>query len=248
MLRNVRTAVVLHGWGVDSSYWREFARRLEEANYRVLVPDLPGFGQGKALPSSGWSVRDYANWLRRFLQEQSITSCFLIGHSFGARVAVKFSALYPEKVKKLVLIAPAGIPEKLTIRQKLAQWLARASKNVLAPGASRNTRGRRLFRRLVYRLAGVRDYFEIKNEAVRNTFLKVIKEDLSQQLTQIKAPALIIWGTHDSFVSAQAVKKIHQLIPDSRLELIKEADHALYRKQPQKISQLVVAFLSNRDN
>lgn len=238
---DLKNIVILHGWGVDGSYWQELAGLFKAAGYKTYTPDLPGFGKAKPPPREGWSVRDYTEWLKKFLQHHSLNKCHLIGHSFGGRIAIKFSSCHPNRIGKLILIAPAGVPEKLAFRQQLAKFLT-----LLIP----NSLKRRLFasdlRKFLYRLAGVRDYLELTSEAMRNTFLKVIREDLTADLTEIKAPTLIIWGTRDSFVPYRAVKTLNLLIANSELKVIKGADHAIYRKQPALVVDLVRDFLERR--
>ncbi len=234
------TAVILHGWGAEGARWQDFANKLEREGYSVYIPDLPGFGETEPPPESGWTVEEYAEWVKNYLKRHSIKRCFLLGHSFGGRVAIVLTARNPGLIEKLVLVAPAGIPEKKNFRQRLAKMLT-----VMVPNFLKSSLPFRAPRKLLYKLAGSYDYPDAQSSGMKNTFSKVVSQDLSGFLPQIQVSVLIIWGTRDSFVSRATVERMNDLLPDSRLKIIVDAGHAIYRKQPYKILPVITDFLKS---
>lgn len=89
-----KTIVLLHGFCEDSFIWRDAVKTLS-AQYRVLAPDLPGWGQ-EPLPAktSSISMRWYAEWLYDFLKQQKVKRCILLGHSMGGYIALHFAEKY----------------------------------------------------------------------------------------------------------------------------------------------------------
>ena len=108
--------LILHGWGSQAERWSEVKELLENGGYRVYVPDLPGFGESLP-PPQAWSVDDYVEWVRSFCEKENLSQIFLLGHSFGGSIAIKFVNYFPEKVQGLILVAP-----KLK-RQKTLLWI-----------------------------------------------------------------------------------------------------------------------------
>lgn len=101
--------VFLHGWGLGSRSYRHAIRRLVELGCRVHVPDLPGFGGTPELPGADLSFTGYADWVDAFLDAIHVDEpVFVVGHSFGGGVAIKFAHRYRRRVRTLVLVNSVG--------------------------------------------------------------------------------------------------------------------------------------------
>ena len=104
----------LHGWGCDGSVFQSISKQLNATSYLL---DLWGFGASEA-PSTAWSVTDYARQLKAFCDSQGLRQFGIVCHSFGARVAVVFAAMYPDMVDRLLITGGAGssaLPDIATI-------------------------------------------------------------------------------------------------------------------------------------
>lgn len=230
--------LILHGWGGESEPWGKVQQLLSEAGYKVIVPDLAGFGKSDT-PHTAWSVDDYVHFLHTFLQQLSIEKCILLGHSFGGRIAIKFSVRYPKMVDRLILCASAGIKHPPTLRMKLSSFLASVGKPLF------NIAGlplpRDLLRRLLYCFAGSTDYLEAGKN--RETFKKVIAEDLQPQLSHIRVPTLLLWGTKDLMTPVSDAYVMKQHIPDARLMVFPGIRHGIHREIPEQLVKQVLLFL-----
>jgi len=230
--------LVLHGWGVGSEAWVEAAVMLAQEDYRVIVPDMPGFGKS-AVPEKPWTVDDYVEWVRDFADKLGLDDFVLAGHSFGGQVAAKFCAICPKKVNKLVLCAAAVIRKpRLGSRQILAKYLAKTKiifQNIqfgIYP----------VLRKIVYHIAGTRDYSQLQG-VMAQTFLNVVGESVIESARQIKTPTLIVWGDKDRETPIEDAHEINKAIAGSRLEIIPGAGHKLHRTHPQELAKIFCQFL-----
>lgn len=102
--------LLLHGWGVEASVYHLIIDHLS-ARYRVVAPDLPGFG-GSQEPDRPWDSTDFAAFVEKFAAAVQVRDPVLIGHSNGGRIILRLASR-PEaalRAKKIVLIDSAGLP------------------------------------------------------------------------------------------------------------------------------------------
>jgi pimeloyl-ACP methyl ester carboxylesterase len=230
--------LVLHGWGVGSESWVGVAELMAKEGYRVIVPDMPGFGKS-AVPEKPWTVDDYVEWVKDFADKLEMDGFILIGHSFGGQVAAKFCAICPKKVDKLVLCAAAVVRKpRLGSRQLVAKYLAKTKiifQNIpfgIYP----------VLRKIVYRIAGTRDYAQLQG-VMAQTFLNVVGESVIESAKRIKTLTLIVWGDKDRETPTEDAREINNAIAGSRLEIIPDAGHKLHRTHAQILAEKIINFL-----
>lgn len=96
-----KSIIYLHGWGMN----KDSFKRVLNTNYKNYLIDLPGFGNSPL--NKGYFLDDYVFKLKEFIDDLKIENPIIIGHSFGGRIAIKYSSMYD--VKKLILVDSAGI-------------------------------------------------------------------------------------------------------------------------------------------
>lgn len=229
--------LILHGWGSFSERWQKVQEILAENGYMVFVPDLAGFGKSDA-PNNCWELNNYVNWLYNFSQKLGIEEFFLLGHSFGGRISIKFSLKYPQKIKKLILCASAGIKHKKNIGQIFLSICAKiANKFSFLPFYQ-------ILRKIFYqKILRRTDYLKTKG-MMKETFKKVINEDLTAYLTAIRVGTLIIWGKNDKVTPLSDAYLMKKHIPESVLEIIPGENHDLNIKVPEKLAGIILKNLS----
>ncbi len=99
------TVVLLHGWPLDRTIWSDVASKVAASGFRVLCPDLPGFGRSGGLDPGRWTVEGFAEEVADFIDEQSTARVAVAGHSFGGYVALALAERAPERLAGLGLVS-----------------------------------------------------------------------------------------------------------------------------------------------
>lgn len=220
----------LHGWGTGASSFESLMGQLPKG--RCISLALPGFG-GSELPHTPWSVRDYAEFVHDFLEKLEVQPAVIIAHSFGGRIAIKGVGQKLLTPEKLVLIAAAGMARRPS--RILVSAIARTAKAVTAlPPFS-------LVREPLKRMAGSRDY--INAGPMKDTFVKVIGENLESDAREVKIPTLLIWGEEDKETPLTEAQLLHRSIQSSDLEIIPEAGHFVFQEKPAEVAELIQKFI-----
>jgi pimeloyl-ACP methyl ester carboxylesterase len=233
--------LILHGWGGSSDSWAKFIE-ISSQNFKIFCPDLPGFGKSQK-PPRVWCNEDYCDFVFKFSEELKIEKFYLIGHSFGGGLAAKFVVKYPEKVKALILCSASIFRKRkrFSLRQLIAYFLAKLHFILAIPFFEKYFYP--IARKIVYKIAGVYDYYVIRDGIMKKTFSNVVNEDLSYLLPKIKLPTLIVWGEKDDKVPLEEAFLIQKSIPNSKLEIIKKIGHVPHIKKPFELSKIILDFL-----
>lgn len=231
--------VILHGWGGSSDSWKRVAKILCLKGYKVISPDLPGFGKS-ITPLKIWDLNDYSNWLEDFLGSLRLKKISIISHSFGGRIAVKFAAKHSAQIEKLILCSPAGIKIKPNFSAQTALY-ANAVGGVIL-----NKKVFNLFKGSVkgwsYFFLRNTDYVRA-NKAMREIMKKALAEDLTEKLSKIKAETLIIWGEKDKLIPLKYAYIFKGNIKNSKLKILPKTGHSPHLEDPEKLLEVILKFL-----
>ena len=240
--------------------------RLVEAlpGHRVILPDLPGFGQGAALPGTH-DAAAYADFVRAGFDVMGLgPDTVLLGHSFGSIIAARTAAAHPELLSELILINPISEPAlegPKGFTSKLAElyYLAAArlpekpGRALLAnPGIVRGmsmlmakTRDPDL-RRWIH---GQHDaYFSAfaSRTVVLDAFRSSISETVRDFAPHLRMPVLLIAADRDDIGSVPAQRRLAALVPDSQLEILEGVGHLVHYEAPDSAAALITDFLGRR--
>lgn len=213
--------LILHGWGISGKKYHKLQKDLEKKGYRVFAPDMPGFGS-EPLKKPVMSVSDYAAFIKTYISQQKLNKPIIIAHSFGGRVAAKLLSENPTLAAKVIFTGSPLIKRKLPLKKRLLSLSAKITKkgiSLLPEGIQQKAR------KGIYFLLGEWDYY--KAGPLRETFKKVVTEDLSSTLPKLTLPTYIIWGEHDTMVPLRDGKAIAARIPHAQLIVVPQASHNL---------------------
>ncbi len=234
------TIIILHGWQSSRQQWSEVEQKLEKSNKNIIViiPNLPGFKKKTEL-SCVWDLDDYVDWFKEFSSNFN-QPFFLLGHSFGGRIAIKFAELYPERLKGLILVSSAGIIPKRKFSRSIISKIANLGKIFSCFPFYK------LFRKGFYKyILQTSDYIQAeKLPFLKETFKNVIKEDLRKYFNKIKIPCLIIWGDKDKLTPLSDGYLMNKQIPNSKLEILKDIGHCPYKEIPEILTQKILNFIN----
>jgi len=229
--------LILHGWGGSSDSWVDVQRILAK-DYKIVMPDLPGFGKTPP-PPQPWDLNSYAGLILKFAQELGLERFFLLGHSFGGRISIKLASQYPEKIKKLILCDSAGIKPKPGLKTIIIFWLARIGNAIFTPRHLK--RFKDAARNLFYLFLRNRDYVKA-NGVMKETIKNIFAEDSLPELSKINRQTLIVWGQIDRMVPLKYAYIFQEKINSSQLEVLPKIGHSPHLEVPQKLSEIIKRF------
>lgn len=228
-------------------------------DYTVIVPDLPGFGEGKPLDS--YDLSSYVTWLHELIRTQKLSHPpLLLGHSFGSIICAAYAASYGETIDKLILVNPIGAPAlegprailtKLAIfyywlgrklPKSLAQpWLASKLIVMVMSMTMAKTHSKPL-RRFIHQQH--LQYFSTfySPRSVSESFITSVTHHVREFAPLINVPTLLIAGELDDITPLEKQRILKSLFPHAKLVIIKGVGHLTHYETPKEIARAIDAF------
>ena len=172
-------------------------------------------------------MSDYAAWTREVLTLLHVEKPHVIAHSFGSRVAVKMSALYGEVFDKILLTGPAGIISKRGLGYRLKVKTYRLAKKFAPKYAEKNF--------------GSKEYRNL-SPIMKESYKKIVNEDLRIDATSIKNPVLIVEGVDDKTTPLSEAQIYMQSLQNGRLQTM-QGDHFAFAEHPLPFNLIAEEFL-----
>lgn len=105
------TVVLLHGKNFSGNYWERTAKDLVKEGYRVIMPDQIGFGKSSKPENFSYTFHLLAEYTHNLLKDKKVSEAIIVGHSMGGMLATRYALMYPNEVKKLILVNPIGLED-----------------------------------------------------------------------------------------------------------------------------------------
>lgn len=252
--------VLLQGAGGGAANWYRVFPALT-ASFRVLAPDLPGFGLSDAVPITLPLGSHAARLVRRWLQALGIGRFDVVGTSFGGLIALRLSLEWPGAVRRLVVLDSAGLGRALPVLVRLAgrRPLGRLALEPSLSGtrwqfrllltADRSRIGPEHERALVeylYWSSAAAPPGTMAEALGHFTGLRGQRERLSDaELASIRSPTLVLWGARDRFLPPAHGERAAALIPHAVFCAIPNAGHSPNWEAPDAVNRLLVPFLAH---
>ena len=244
------TAIFIHGSGPGASGWSNFKHNVsafQEAGYRCIVYDQWGYGKTSKPQDVDHTLDFFVDGLVSLMDSADVTNAVLVGNSLGGAVALGLALRHPERVEKLILMAPGGIESRedyfsmpgIQAMVKYPMGSPEFTKEVLA----------QLLTQLVYDPVNVDDELVDERWATLETqnahVLATMQiPDLSDQLASIDINTLVFWGTEDRFCPASGTWKILQMKGNVQAELVNYCGHWVMSEYPELFNERCLSFLS----
>ena len=241
--------VLLHGFGSSLQTWDAWAQGLA-ATHRVVRIDLPGSGLSPPDPAHDYRDERSLQLLSALLDDLGLKRVSLVGHSMGGRIAWTFAARFPERINKLVLVAPDGyasfgfeygqpmdVPATLGLmRHVLPKPLLRM--NLQAAYAQPESLSDAVTTRYhdLILAPGAR-------QAMLDRLAQTVLQEPGPLLRQIQAPTLLVWGEADAMIPVSNASDYLQAITGSRLVSWPKVGHLPQEEAAQLSLKAVVDFL-----
>ena len=222
--------LLLHGFGGNKDNWTRFGKHLS-SHFRVIAPDLPGFGDSSADPDADYTISVQVERVKALVRALGIKSLHLGGSSMGGNIAGAYASKYPEELKSLLLIAPGGVASSEP--SEMFRRLKAGEPNPLVAKSAED------YERLL-------DFVFVKRpfipHAIKKHFIqeaiehqplnsKIFKQLLSSRdvpplkvlLEGVSVPTLIVWGTHDRVLHVSGAKILEAVMPEAKAEVMDAA-------------------------
>lgn len=218
--------LLLHGWGQNI----EMMKPLGDAfcdRFRITILDFPGFGQSEE-PKESWTIDKYSSLLEDLVKQLGIKKPIVMGHSFGGRVAIRYSAR--NSIEKLILFGSPCIrtKEDLSLKVKILKKLK------TLPGMYK-------IGEYMKQYIGSRDY-KAASPIMRQTLVEVVNEDLSKYAREIEEPTLLIWGDQDDEAPVNDARELEKIMMDAAL-IILPGTHYAYLENLARVITILNNFI-----
>lgn len=218
--------LLLHGWGQNIEMMRPLGDNLC-SNHRITIVDFPGFGLSSE-PDYPWSISDYVLFLEEFIKEVGIKKPTIMGHSFGGRVSIAYSA--DHAIEKLVLFGSPCIRNDSHV--PLSVKILKSLKKI--PGMNGISE-------IMKKYIGSDDY-KAASPMMRKVLVNVVNEDLSNYAKKIEEPTLLIWGDKDTAAPVEDARVLEKIMIDAAL-IVLPGTHYVYLECLPQVIRILESFI-----
>ncbi|MEO8202657.1 MAG: alpha/beta hydrolase [Betaproteobacteria bacterium] len=237
--------ILLHGFGANKDSFTRAARYLTP-HYRVVIPDLIGFGESSRPPGADYSPAAQAARLHQFALALGIKRVHLGGNSMGGHIALAYAALHSTEVASLWLLDPGGVrsaPPSELAREAVAtgrnRLLVQDENDFVELFAMTMHRPPFIPRPILRALAEER----IANyELERAILAQVAADSIEARVTGLATPALIVWGEEDRMLRVEAAHILHKLLPNSHVVIMPGVGHLPMVEYPKASADEYLRF------
>jgi pimeloyl-ACP methyl ester carboxylesterase len=266
---NGRVVVLLHGRNFPSSYWAPVIKTLNDAGYRVLVPDQIGFGKSSK-PSADLHFDTLARNTIALLDHLQITKADIVAHSLGGMLGVRIARAFPDRINHLLLAAPIGLEDyRFYVPPTPTEKILESEDKLTADGYRKQLETNYSLKLPPDQVTPFIDArFNIKASSEYPRWLRafvssaqmIYREPVVHEIPLITEPTLFVMGSDDHNApgrpnapealrpkmghNAELAQALAAKMPDARAEVLADAGHLVFLDQPQKFNELMLGFLA----
>ncbi len=246
--------LLIHGFASSNLVWSKVLLPLADAKFRVIAPDLLGYGYSGKPRELDYTIASQAQMVIALCKQLGISRLCLVGSSYGGAVAATIALDHPEIVEKLVLVGAVtnNKPTRYMLMRLFGSPIIGDILSPLVVGSRRLLRMRmkRVYDRHAWELDERRVQARHLPLATRGTHRAIIRtvrrwdaERISRDAHLLTQPTLILWGDKDREVPLADGERLQQEIPNSRLIVFRECGHLPHEEYPEEFTKLVSEFL-----
>lgn len=247
--------ILIHGFAASNLVWSKVFLELAAAGFRVIAPDLLGYGYSGKPRQLDYTIPRQAEMIVAFMRRLGIERASLVGSSYGAAIAATIALDHPALVEKLVLVG-AVTNNKPTRYLLMRLFGSPIIGDVLSPLVVGSRRLLRLRMKRVYdRHSWVLDerrvdarHLPLATRGAHRAIIRTVRrwdaERVSRDARLLTQPTLLLWGDSDREVPLGDGQALHQSMPHSRLIIFRDCGHLPQEEYPQVFTKLVVDFCS----
>lgn len=253
------TIILVHGFRGDHHGLEPVVAQL--AGYRIISPDLPGFGESGPFPIGEHTIEAYASWLQSFVARLEFAERpVILGHSFGS-IVVSAAMASGMSASRVILVNPIAAPALQGPRgvlTRLAVFYYWAASALPAKAGFALLRNPLIVRIMSLAMVKTKDptlrafvhdqhdrYFSVfsDRDTLMQAFQASVSHDVSEYAARIAEPTQLIAAEKDDITSVSAQRELVKLFPDARLEIIPKVGHLIHYETPREAAEFIRDFL-----
>jgi len=243
--------VFLHGSGPGASGWSNFnanAAVWTERGYRCILVDTLGYGRSSKPTDVPYTLEVLSGCVLRLLDHLGLASCTLVGNSQGGAVAIRTALDSPERVERLVLMAPGGLEPRETYMEM--RGIRSMLRCIYGPEGITAFGMRKVFEKQLFDAAQVTDSLVADRTAVALTqpthvFRSMKVDNQEDRLEELGMPILGLWGVNDLFCPVSGAMKLATRAPNARVVLFSQCGHWVMVEHADAFNRACLDFLDN---
>ncbi|TGL36820.1 alpha/beta hydrolase [Leptospira koniambonensis] len=244
--------LLVHGAVIGGYAYKNWQKPLADAGFRVIVPDLFGYGLSDR-PDIDYTKDFYVLQLKQLLEKLRIESPVqIVGASMGGAIVAAFTANYPEKVKSVVLMAPAGVGKDNRPTSSILLWpglgdlifhfFGSAQMKRQMDEANVNSPDRQNIAHWMELQTQYTGFAEGILNTLRHYKIYWQPEDF-QALGKTKKAVLTLWGTSDTVNAFEQSQTLQEFVPQAKIIPIQDKGHAITFNVSERVLEFVIDFL-----
>ena len=250
---NALPMILIHGFAASNLVWSKVFLEFANAGYRVIAPDLPGYGYSAKPSHLNYTIAGQAEMIVGFLKQLKIARAVFLGSSYGGAIAATIALDHPELDEKLIMVGAVN-NNKPTRYLLMRLFGSPIIGDILSPLLVGSRRLLRLRMKRVYdRHSWVLDerrvdarHLPLKTRGAHRAIIRTVRrwdaERISREAHLITQPTLLLWGDTDREVPLEDGKRLFESIPGSRLIVFRECGHLPHEEYPAQFARLVLEF------
>ena len=246
------TLILIHGFGGNKDTWNWIVPAWND-KYHIIVIDMPGHGGSVSEKTLDYTITTQAERLYKFLEAKKLKDFYLLGHSMGGAIALRFAGNHVDKLKALILIDSMGMEQTKSDGVKLVE---KSDKNPLYDVCTKE-RLQTLLDYSMYKPPYIPDIIKnalLEEKCSRRDLEKVLYEDMYKDVCclndiakTIDIPTLILWGEKDRMTHVDDAAFFHETIKGSKLVILKEVGHVPILEVPEQTAEAIEQFIKQID-
>ncbi len=243
----------LHGIGATADHWTRIAPLLRH-RFRIIAPDLPGFGETDPPMEGGHTIDEQVARLHLLVLGLGLDRFFLAGNSMGGQLAATYAARHPGRILGLCLLAPGGVIGARFSPVMKAIVLEEHNPLIIRNLNDFNHLTNLCFYKKPWIPRPVRKFLADQRMCRQDNSLAVFDDlrffsnCLETIAAMINTPSLILWGRNDQVLDVSGAAVLHGILPDSRLALLDHTGHLPMLEDPAACAGLIQQFIDELDS
>ena len=241
--------LLIHGFPLNRQMWQPQLQPLADAGYRVIAPDLRGFGASDA-PAGGYSMEGFADDIIALMDALQIERAVIGGMSMGGYILMNLLERYPDRVRAACFIATRSNADDEAGRERrkaMADEAERLGANPII----------KIFAELLFAaetshncpelIARVSSWMRETNPKglAGGLFAMRDRKDYTPLLSSFRHPSLVIAGAEDRAAPAEAAQALISGLVDCQSRVIERAGHMVNMEQPEAFNETMIKFLNS---